>query len=130
MKTILVVDDNFDNRYIISQMLRINGYTVLMATTGRDALAQLETQRPDLILMDMAMPEVDGWNATAQIKADPRLLNIPVVAVTGHATSDEIGRALAAGCQDYIIKPIDYEQLIAKVRTNLIENRTTEPLNC
>ena len=100
-------------------MLRINGYTVLTATTGRDALDLLETQRPDLILMDMAMPEIDGWSATAQIKAAPHLLHIPVVAVTSHATSDELNRALAAGCQDYITKPIDYEQLITKVQVNI-----------
>lgn len=119
MKTILVVDDNFDNRYIISQMLKLNGYSVMIATTGRDALEQLDSARPDLILMDMAMPEIDGWNATAMIRANPRIGHIPVLAVTGHATTDEIHRAIDAGCRDYITKPIDYDQLIDKVQSHL-----------
>jgi CheY-like chemotaxis protein len=118
-KTILVVDDNHDNRTIIAQMLRISGYHTICATDGLHALDVAATAMPDLILMDLAMPKLDGWGATERLKADPSLSHVPVIAVTGHVTHQEISRAIHVGCADYLAKPIDYETMILKVRSHL-----------
>jgi CheY-like chemotaxis protein len=117
MKTILVVDDNSDNRNIIAQMLKISGYRAVCANDGLHALDMAASETPDLILMDMAMPRLDGWGATQRLKATPDLAHVPVIAVTGHVTHDDIARAINAGCADYLAKPIDYETMIHKVRT-------------
>jgi two-component system, cell cycle response regulator DivK len=119
MKTILVVDDNFDNRTIIAQMLKISGYRAVCAHDGLHALDVAASERPDMILMDMAMPVLDGWSATARLKASPDLAHVPVIAVTGHVTHDDIARAMKAGCADYLTKPIDYDTMILKVRRYL-----------
>ena len=119
MPTILVVDDHPDNRFILSQMLRLNGYTAFTANNGRDALEQVQTIPFDLILMDLSMPEMDGWTATEQIKADPAHAHIPVLAVTGHYTKDDLERAEKAGCSDFVEKPVDYTRMIEKVRKYL-----------
>ncbi len=116
MATILVVDDNADNRFVLSQMLRLNGFQTYTAINGRDALRQLQELTFDLVLMDLAMPEMDGWTATKHMKAHPHLLHIPVLAVTGHVTADDLQRAQDVGCLDYVEKPIDYERMISKVR--------------
>jgi CheY-like chemotaxis protein len=117
MKTILVVDDNSDNRNIIAQMLQISGYRTVCATDGLHALDVAASEMPDLILMDLAMPRLDGWGATERLKASPDLSHVPVIAVTGHVTHNEIRRAISVGCADYLAKPIDYETMILKVRT-------------
>jgi CheY-like chemotaxis protein len=119
MKRILVVDDNADNRSIIAQMLKLSGYDVECATNGQAALQVAATKRPDLIMMDMAMPVLDGWNTTQLLKAQPETAHVPVIAVTGHATSDDLQRAKLAGCDDYLIKPIDFEVMLHKVRMYL-----------
>lgn len=119
MQKILVVDDNVDNRNIIAQMLKLSGFRVVCASDGYQAIDLTEREAPDLILMDLSMPVLDGWSATARIKARPDLLHVPVIAVTGHVTRDEIERALIAGCADYLAKPIDYETMLLKVRTLL-----------
>jgi two-component system, cell cycle response regulator DivK len=116
VKKILVVDDNFDNRNIIAQMLRLSGFLVVVAGDGVQALELSEREGPDLILMDLSMPRLDGWRATARLKERPELAHVPVIAVTGHATRDDIERALSAGCRDYLIKPIDMETMLCKVR--------------
>lgn len=116
MKKILVVDDNYDNRTIIAQMLKLSGYEVVVASSGAQALELAESSSPDLILMDLAMPGLDGWSTTMRLKGDPRLSHLPVIAVTGHVTSEEIKRALRSGCDDYLAKPIDYELMMQKVR--------------
>ncbi|WP_129629381.1 response regulator [Candidatus Oscillochloris fontis] len=116
MKTILVVDDNTDNRNIIAQMLKISGFQVVCAINGLHALEVAASERPHLIMMDMAMPVMDGWTATSHLKADADLATIPVIAVTGHVTQNEINRALHMGCEDVITKPIDFETMIHKVR--------------
>jgi CheY-like chemotaxis protein len=119
MKTILVVDDNLDNRSIIAQMLKLSGFRVIMAADGHQAIALSEQEAPDLVLMDLAMPGLDGWSATARLKARPEFARMPVIAVTGHVTRDDIDRALKAGCADYLAKPIDYETMLLKVRSLL-----------
>lgn len=120
MRKILVVDDNYDNRFIAGEMLSMNGYQVVSAVSGRDALRVLESDRPNLILMDLTMPQMDGWEATRRIKSDPRLSHIPVVAVTSHAVETDLNLALDAGCADYLIKPYDYQALLDKVRDHLV----------
>jgi CheY-like chemotaxis protein len=119
VKRILVVDDNADNRYVIGRLLQLGGYTVMSANGGREAVQIAERERPALILMDLAMPDIDGWHATAQIKDQPELAHIPIIAVTGHVTNDELNRALRVGCTDYLAKPIEYERLMSKVRHHL-----------
>lgn len=119
MPTILVVDDHFENRDVIMRMLRISGYDVVQAVNGSDALVVARSALPDLILMDLAMPVMDGWTATSLIKAEPQLSHIPVIALTGHLTTDNLERAREVGCKDHLPKPIDYELLIHRVQTHL-----------
>ncbi|MBC8163662.1 MAG: response regulator [Roseiflexaceae bacterium] len=119
MHTILVADDSFDNRYIIGQMLQANGYRIVYAKNGREALESIAAERPALVFMDLSMPEIDGWTATAAIRADAELATLPVIAVTGHVTMEEIQRAHQAGCTDVLTKPFEYDELISKVRALL-----------
>jgi two-component system cell cycle response regulator DivK len=104
-KTILVVEDDVDNRRILTKVLTTEGYTVIEAVDGIEGLAKARDQRPDLILMDLALPHMDGWEATRQIKADPALRHIPVIALTAFAMRGDEEQALAAGCDSYIPKP-------------------------
>jgi CheY-like chemotaxis protein len=117
--TILVVDDNADNRFVIGRLLQLSGYQVVSANGGREAIQVAAREQPALILMDLAMPDMDGWQATAQIKSRMELAKIPIIAVTGHVTNDEINRALRAGCVDFLSKPIEFERLMSKVRQYL-----------
>ena len=116
MAQVLVVDDNEDNRLVLARMLEFGGHHVHCASNGREALLVASEQRPDAILMDLAMPGMDGWTATARIKERPELQHIPVIVVTGHVTSDEIGRAQEVGCEDIVSKPVDYYVLVDKIR--------------
>lgn len=114
-KTVLVVDDTEFNRELIVQLLG-DEYTVIEAVDGQEALTKAEEERPDLILMDLGMPVMDGWEATRRLKANKDLKQIPIIAITSHAmVGDEI-QAREAGCDDYIPKPVDEEILIQKVK--------------
>ena len=114
-KRILVVDDAEFNRDLIVQLLS-DQYEILVAVDGQEALEKTERDKPDLILMDLGMPVMDGWEATRRIKANSELKHIPIIAVTSHAmVGDEI-QAREAGCDDYIPKPIDETELIRKVK--------------
>jgi two-component system cell cycle response regulator DivK len=104
-KRILVVEDDADNRRIVTKVLTVEGYTVIEAADGIEALAQARAERPDVILMDLALPNMDGWEATRQIKADPQLRHIPVIALTAFAMRGDEDQARAAGCDDYVSKP-------------------------
>lgn len=115
MPEILVVDDNEDNRKVMLRLLSHAGHTGFSAANGAAAITAALARRPDLVLMDLAMPEMDGWAATAGFKANPALADIPIIVVTGHLTSDEIRRAQEVGCQDVVSKPIDYYVLVAKI---------------
>lgn len=112
MSFILIVDDNFDNRQIIGQMLSFSGFAVELASDAQTALEIMKHRRPSLILMDLSMPGLDGWTATEYVKRDPHLRDIPVVAVSGHVTRNDIERAKRAGCNEFLPKPIDYDHLI------------------
>jgi len=118
-KRILVVEDQPDNRQIIRDMLADTGYEIAEAENGEEALAAITKQRPDLILMDIQLPVMDGYAATRRIKTDPALKSIPVIAVTSYALSGEEKKAREAGCDDYVPKPYSPRQLLAKIRQYL-----------
>src|SRR6516164_4311800 len=115
-KCILVVEDQRDNRQIIRDMLAPTDYEITEAENGEEALAAIAKQRPDLILMDIQLPIMDGYTATSRIKADPALRSIPIIAVTSYVLSGEEKKARAAGCDDYVPKPFSPRQLLPKIR--------------
>jgi CheY-like chemotaxis protein len=112
---ILVVEDHPQNRYLMTYLLESRGYEVEVALDGAEALEALETRLPDLILMDMQLPKVDGYEATRRIKADERFKGIPLVAVTAHSMRGDQDKAMAAGCDVFVTKPINGEELVALV---------------
>ncbi len=118
-KRILVVEDQEDNRQIIRDMLSATDYQITEAENGEEALAAVAKQRPDLILMDIQMPILDGYEATRRIKADPGLRSVPIIAITSYALSGDEQKARAAGCDDYVPKPYSPRQLLAKIRQYL-----------
>jgi|SRR5580658_626249 two-component system cell cycle response regulator DivK len=115
-KRILVVDDQPDNRQIIRDLLAATDYELTEAEDGEQALAAVAKQRPDLILMDIQLPIMDGYEATRRIKADPASRSIPIIAVTSYALSGEEQKARAAGCDDYVTKPYSPRLLLARIR--------------
>ena len=114
-KKILVVDDGEFNRDLMVQLLA-DDYTVVLAADGVEGLCKAEAERPDLILMDLGLPRMDGWEATRRIKASPVLGGIPVIAVTSHAMVGDEQRAREAGCDDYLAKPVDEDELLRAIR--------------
>ena len=118
-KRILIVEDHEDARRILRDMLETTDYELVEAENGEQALAEVARQRPDLILMDIQLPILDGYEATRRIKADPALRSIPIIAVTSYALSGDEAKARAAGCDDFIPKPYSPRQLLAKVRQYL-----------
>ena len=118
-KLILVVEDQEDNRRIMRDLLSSVGYEVIEAVTGEEGVAAAETHRPDLILMDIQLPGLDGYEATRQIKANPDLEHIPIIVVTSYALSGDDVKAFEAGCNDYVSKPFSPRELLAKIREYL-----------
>jgi len=119
MSKILLVEDDSTNRDMISRYLRLLGYRIVVALDGMQAVTLAQTERPDLILMDMRLPVMDGWEATRRIKAAPTTRSIPVVALTAYAMDDERRRCLEAGCDDYETKPLEFPRLLEKIRSIL-----------
>jgi two-component system, cell cycle response regulator DivK len=119
MSKILLVEDNEMNRDMLSRRLMRKGYEVVMAFDGQQAVQMAATEKPDLILMDMSLPVIDGWEATRQIKAEMATSRIPVIALTAHAMSGDREKALEAGCDDYDTKPIDLPRLLEKMTAAL-----------
>ena len=115
MAKILLVEDNEMNRDMLSRRLLRRGYEVVMAVDGEQAVAMAQSERPDLILMDMSLPVVDGWEATRRVKAAEASSRIPIIALTAHAMSGDRERALGAGCDDYDTKPIEMPRLLEKI---------------
>lgn len=115
MPKILLVEDNEMNRDMLSRRLERKGFTVAIAVDGAIGLRMAESEKPDLILMDMSLPEVDGWEATRRLKACDATKHIPVIALTAHAMSDDREKALAAGCDDYDSKPVELPRLLGKI---------------
>ena len=116
---VLTVEDHEDNRRIVRDLLTSVGYEVIEATTGEDGIRLAEVERPDLILMDIQLPGLDGYAATRQIKANPALRHIPIVAVTSYALSGDDLKAREAGCDAYVTKPFSPRVLLAKIREYL-----------
>jgi two-component system cell cycle response regulator DivK len=116
---ILVIEDNELNRDMLSRRLQRRGYEVIIAVDGQEGVALARTEVPDLILMDMSLPALDGWEATRQLKAAPGTKSIPIIALTAHAMSGDRDQALEAGCDDYDTKPIEMPRLLAKVEVLL-----------
>ena len=116
---ILVVEDNVYNRDLIRRFLEPEGFEVVVAHDGAEGLARAATDKPDLVLMDMSLPVIDGWEATRRMKADPATAKIPVIALTAHAMLGDREKALDAGCDDYDTKPIDIERLLSKIKALL-----------
>ena len=114
-KRILIVEDNPQNRYLVSFLLEQQGYELITAEDGAEALEMLETDAPDLILMDMQLPKIDGYEATRRIKANERLRDIPLVALTAHSMRRDEQRAIDAGCDEFVTKPVDADGLLALV---------------
>jgi two-component system, cell cycle response regulator DivK len=119
MAKILVVEDNETNQKIIVRRLQKRGYEVVIASDGQEGVAQGRAQAPDLILMDMSLPIIDGWEATRQLKAAAETQGIPIIALTAHAMVGDREKALAAGCDDYDVKPIELERLLGKIEALL-----------
>ena len=118
MKKILVVEDVDFNRDLLVQLLE-DDYEVIEAVNGQEGVEFAERERPDLILMDLSLPVMDGWEATRQLKANDDFRSIPVIALTAHAMKGDEEKALAAGCDDYLVKPLDEDELIAKIQKYL-----------
>lgn len=112
---ILVVEDNEDNLTVLCDELEYVGYEVISAANGEEAIEKTFTERPDLILMDISIPVIDGWEATRRLKADPKTENIPIIALTAHAMAGDAEKAKAAGCDGYIAKPCTPDEVAAKV---------------
>jgi CheY-like chemotaxis protein len=115
MKRILIVEDNEMNRDVLSRRLRRQGYEVLIATAGLEGLRLAADARPDLILMDLGMPDIDGWECTKRLKAETVTSAIPIIALTAHAMLGDRQKALDAGCDDFDTKPIDFVGLLEKM---------------
>lgn len=121
---ILVVEDNLDNMTLITDVLQSLGYEAILARDGEEGVKMAGTEKPDLVLMDLSLPKMDGWTATRLIKADENLAKIPVIALTAHAMVGDRDRALQAGCDDYLTKPLNLRELAQKLSEHIASRRT------
>ena len=122
MTKILIVEDNELNRDMLSRRLQRHGYEIIYAVDGEQGIKAANTESPDIILMDMSLPILDGWQATQKLKSDPKTKSIPVIALTAHAMLGDREKALQAGCDEYDTKPIDIVRLLEKIE-KLIKNK-------
>jgi two-component system cell cycle response regulator DivK len=124
---VLYVEDNDDNVYMLKMRLELlEDFEVVTAEDGEKGCAMARSERPDIILMDLEMPVVDGWEATRRLKADPQTRDIPIIALSAHALAGEREKALAAGCDEFDTKPIEFERLLATLRRVLVARRRTQ----
>lgn len=124
MPRLLLVEDNEMNRDMLSRRLQRKGYSVLIAVDGEQGLATAYSEMPDLILMDISLPFIDGYEVTRRLKANPRTKHIPVIALTAHALLTDRDKALKAGCNDYDTKPVDFTRLTEKIETLLVKEKS------
>jgi CheY-like chemotaxis protein len=120
---ILLVEDNEMNRDMLSRRLARNGYDIVIAVDGQEGVDKAASEKPSLILMDMSLPVLDGWEATRKIKADAATRDIPVIALTAHAMAQDKEKAMAAGCDDFDTKPVDIQRLLGKIQA-LLDGRS------
>ena len=123
MARILLVEDNEMNRDMLSRRLARRGFEVLIAENGQSGVDLTVSERPDLVLMDMSLPVMDGWEATRRLKADPNTSRIPIIALSAHAMASDRELALEAGCDDYDSKPVDLTRLVRKIEQLLAASR-------
>jgi two-component system cell cycle response regulator DivK len=126
MPKILIVEDNEENRDALARRLQRRGFDIIAATDGKSGVAMALSDKPDLVLMDMNMPELDGWEATRQIKAVAEASSLPVIALTAHAMAGDRDRAIQAGCADYHTKPVDFAKLMTQIEALLL-NKDAAP---
>ena len=119
MVHILLVEDNEMNRDMLSRRLERKGFEITIAVDGEEGVEKALSLKPDLILMDMSLPKIDGWEATRQVKSNPETASIPVIALTAHAMAEDREKALAAGCDEYDTKPVELPRLIQKIQAML-----------
>ena len=122
MPKILLVEDNEMNRDMLSRRLARHGHVVIIAVDGQQALDVVRTERPDVVLMDISLPVLDGWEATRRLRADPAIAQVPVIALTAHAMPGDRQKAMDAGCDDYATKPVDLQRLLVQIATALQKN--------
>jgi len=115
MTKVLLVEDNEMNRDMLSRWLNRRGYDVVFAVDGQQSLDVARSEKPDIIIMDLGLPVMDGWEATRRVKSDDAMRNVPVIALTAHTMSGDREKALAAGCDDYDTKPVELDRLIGKI---------------
>jgi len=125
MAKILLVEDNEMNRDMLSRRLKRKGYDVVIAVDGAEGVSMTVAENPDLVLMDMSLPVIDGWEATRQLKENPQTQSIPVMALTAHAMSGDREKAIAAGCNDYDTKPIELPRLLSKIENLLAQSQSS-----
>ena len=123
MPKILIIDDNEENRDALSRRLQRRGFQVVLAEDGLEGMEKVRLEKPDIVLMDMNMPKLDGWEATRQLKADPATRNVPIIAVTSHAMSGDRERSLEVGCADYHTKPVEMAKLLGQIEAILVPSR-------
>ena len=119
MTKILYVEDNEDNVYMLSRRLKRKGFEIVIAVDGEQGVEMAFSEKPDLILMDLSLPKMDGWTATKQIKSNNELKSIPIIALSAHAMEEHKQRALDSGCNDYDTKPVDINRLLSKISEQL-----------
>ena len=119
MTKILYVEDNEDNVYMLSRRLKRKGFEIVIAVDGEQGVEMASSEKPDLILMDLSLPKMDGWTATKQIKSNNDLKSIPIIALSAHAMEEHKQRALDSGCNDYDTKPVDIKRLLSKISNQL-----------
>lgn len=126
MPKILLVEDNEMNRDMLSRRLERKGYAVVMAMDGESGVMMAQSEMPDLILMDMSLPVLDGWEATRRLKSEGATQNIPIIALTAHAMSSDRDKALESGCNDYDTKPVELSRLLSKIEALLKDSNKGE----
>jgi two-component system, cell cycle response regulator DivK len=119
MAKVLVIEDDANNQEIVARFLRREGHAVLQATNGLEGVAMAQAETPDLILMDLNLPELDGWEATRRIKSSPDTAKIPIIALTAHSQLDDVKKAMGAGCDHFETKPVVYPRLMRKIEAIL-----------
>jgi CheY-like chemotaxis protein len=126
---ILLVEDSFPNRDMLTRRLQTRGFVVCSAEDGPSGVAMAASEMPDLILMDVALGAMDGWEATRRIKADRRTANIPIIALTAHALATDRDKSIEIGCTDFDTKPVDLARLLGKIQAALLRNSAKQPVN-
>ena len=119
MTKILYVEDNEDNVYMLSRRLKRKGFEIVVAVDGEQGVEMASSEKPDLILMDLSLPKMDGWTATKRIKSNNDLKSIPIIALSAHAMEEHKQRAIESGCNDYDTKPVDIDRLLSKISAQL-----------